>query len=71
MHALAQPLLEPALLPIAMPWCRVGNTTVVNGDENPVCSQTQSLQPQQTLPVQCQATGRYLTAYRKLKVGWT
>lgn len=44
---------------------RLGNSPVVRGDENGVCSLNQSLAPRKTLPVQCDGRGRYLTLYRK------
>ena len=49
---------------------RLGNNVVVNGDENEVCSQPQTLPERGTLPIQCTrgntaATGRFLTLYRQ------
>ncbi|KAL4452237.1 hypothetical protein ABPG75_007899 [Micractinium tetrahymenae] len=49
---------------------RLGNTPVVNGDENEPCASSQTLEPRVTLPIQCvrgggvSATGRFLTLYR-------
>lgn len=49
---------------------RLGNTPVVNGDENEPCATSQTLPPRVTLPIQCvrnggvSATGRFLTLYR-------
>ena len=43
----------------------------MNGDENEVCSQAQTLDARVTLPIQCvrsdgqPASGRFLTLYRK------
>ncbi len=51
---------------------RLGNTPVVVGNENPVCSQGQTLASRNTLPIQCTgpgggpALGRFLTLYRKI-----
>lgn len=49
---------------------RLGNNVVVNGNENEVCSQPQTLPERGTLPIQCTrgnaaATGRFLTLYRQ------
>lgn len=48
----------------------MGNNVVVNGNENEVCSQPQTLPERGTLPIQCTrgnaaATGRFLTLYRQ------
>lgn len=66
----AHPPTHLATTPCSHPARRLGNTKVERGDENPMCSQAQSLPERATLPIQCvqggqPGVGRYLTVYRK------
>ncbi|KDD71538.1 hypothetical protein H632_c4835p0, partial [Helicosporidium sp. ATCC 50920] len=46
---------------------RLGDLPVVVGTENPVCAAAVSALPRTRVPIECVATGRYLTFYRALR----
>ena len=55
--------MTPRPLPPCPDHCRLGDTVVVSGDENPPCTQGLTLAAANTLPVQCLGTGRFLTLW--------